>query len=206
MEPLATLDDVTARYPGTLTQDQQGRAAALLTDASTVVRSFTRQQFTAGASTERIRPIGERLYLRQSPVVSVDAVAVVDVLATSGLLTLPLGAWMWDGGQEIWIGALNVVINLPDDIAELLEYEVPLVQVTYTHGYDTIPDPVISVVCSVVVRALDIPGPTGIVSQTVGGLSYRLSPAAQDGVLGLTDAERCLLAPYRRPASTVELR
>lgn len=206
MDPLATLADFTARYAGTLTTDMQARATALLADASTVVRTYTRQQFDLATTVERIRPIGDRVYLHQAPVADVSAVSLVDTLQSGNLLSLPMGAWMWDGGQEVWLGALNTVINLPDDITDLLQYQVPLVEITYTHGYDTNPDAVVTVVCSITGRALDLPGPTGIASQTVGALSYRLSAAAQDGILGLTDSERCMLAPYRRPATTLELR
>lgn len=206
MDPLATLGDLTARYPGTLTTDQQSRALALLGDASTVVRTYTRQTFTTATTTERIRPIGDRALLRQAPVTAVTAVGLVDTLQSGNLVSLPMGAWMWDGGQEVWIGAISTVINLPDDVTELLQYQVPLMEVTYSHGYDAVPDPAIAVVCSIVCRALDLPTSGGVASQTVGALSYRLTAAGQDGVLGLTDSERLLLAPYRRSATTVELR
>lgn len=206
MNPLATPDDVTARYPGTLSADQAARLPSLLADASTVVRSYTRQQFDPATTTERIRPIGERVLLRQRPVTAVTAVAIVDMLQNNNLLALPLGAWIWDGGQEIWIGAINPVINLPDDVTYLLQYETPLMQVTYQHGYGATPDDVVTVVCSMVCRVLDTPGPTSMSSSTVGALAYRLSPAAMDGVLGLTDGEMRMLAPFRRPATTVELR
>lgn len=206
MDALAAPDDVAVRYPGTLSGDQMARVPALLGDASTVVRNYTRQQFSLATTTENIRPIGDRLRLRQAPVTAVTAVSLVDTLTAGSLLPLPMGAWMWDGGQEIWLGAINTLINLPDDITELLQYQTPLVQVVYSHGYDATPDTVVTVVCSMVLRVLDLPGPVSVVSSTIGSLSYRLGVAAQDGVLGLTASEMRMLAPYRRAATTLELR
>jgi len=206
MDPLAASGDVAVRYPGTLTGDQMARVPGLLADASAVVRNFTRQVFTVATTTENIRPIGDRVVLRQRPVSAVTAVSLVDTLYTGNILALPMGAWMWDGGQEVWLGAITSVINLPDDITELLQYQIPLIQVTYAHGFDPMPDDVISVVCSMVCRALDIPGPVSVASSTVGALSYRLGTAAQDGILGMTASEMRMMVPYRRMATTVELR
>jgi hypothetical protein len=205
-EPLALPTDVTNRYAGSLTTEDTTRVPALLADASAVVRSFTRQQFAAATTTERIRPIGSRVRLRQSPVTAVGSLAIVDPLQDGELLVLPVGVWMWDGGQEIWLGEISPVINVPDEATLLLRYGTPLVQVSYTHGYPTVPDDVVTVVCSMVIRTLDTPGPTSMVMSTVDGLTYKLGGTAQDGVLGLTPSEQRVLAPYRRTATTVELR
>ncbi|SRR5437763_3397476 len=206
MSALASTADVESRYPGEMSADNLARLPALLDDASAVVRSYTRQQFTTATTTERIRPIGQTVKLPQKPVTAVNTVSLVDTLQSGNLLALPLGAWMWDGGQEVWIGGANVVINLPDDVSQLLQYQVPLVEVNYTHGYTTVPAEVVAVVCSMVIRFVDVPGPTGMQSQTVGPYGYRLSTTAQEGILSLTASEMRVLAPYRRSATTVELR
>lgn len=206
LPPLANVDDLAARYAGTLTDPQATRAAILLADASTTIRSYTRQTFAVATTTERIRPIGDRIRLRQSPVTGVGAVAIVNQLQTGNLLTLPMGAWLWDGGQEVWLGPLTPIINLPDELIDLLQYQVPLMSVTYTHGEPLVPDGVIAVACSMVIRAIDLPGPTGISSQTIGNLGYSLGGVAGDGALGLTASEKKLLSQYCRHATTVELR
>lgn len=198
--------DVQNRYMGTVSSDNLARLPSLLADASAVVAAYCRQTFTTATTTERIRPIGDRVRLRQSPVATVDSVALVDMLQASQLIMFPLGAWLWDGGQEIWLGGLNTVINLPDQVTHLLQYQTPLMEVTYTHGYADIPEPVVAVVCSMVLRFIDIPASVGMPSTTVGALSYRLSSTAEDGILGLTASEQRTLAPYRRAATTVELR
>ncbi|MBA8925936.1 hypothetical protein BC739_003135 [Kutzneria viridogrisea] len=178
----------------------------LLGDASAVIRQHTRQAFTRAQTTERIRPIGDKAVLPQHPVISVDSVAVVDPLQANNLLPIPLAAWLWDGGQELWLGQMGTVINLPEDTLDLFQFATPLLQVTYTHGWDTIPDIVKAVTCSMVLRSLDLPGPGGIASQTVGPFGYRLSSVAQDGILALSTSEQAMLAPYRRQAVSVELR
>jgi hypothetical protein len=204
--PLATVADVQARYPATLSTADQARVQALLGDASSVIRAYTRQQFTSSQTTDRIRPIGSKALLPQRPVVSVDAVAIVDVLQANNLLPIPLSAWIWDGGSEIWLGQMDVVLNLPEDVLDLYRYNTPLLQVTYTHGYAAIPDAVVAVTCSMVLRNFDLPGAQGVASQQVGPYGYRLSPTGQDGILALSDSERAALAPYRRQLATVELR
>jgi hypothetical protein len=206
MPALASVDDIQARYPGNLAADALTRIAALLDDASAVVRSYTRQQFTQSQTTTRIRPVGHKVILAQRPVTSVDTVSLVDSLQPGGLIALPVGSWMWDGGAELWIGGLDVVVNLPDEVTQLLRYEIPLIEVTYTHGYAEVPADVVSVVCSMVARVIDIPGPVGMQYQTVGPFGYRLSATAQEGILSLTPSEQRVLDVYRRKTRTVELR
>lgn len=137
---------------------------------------------------------------------SVNTVAMVDSLSGGDLITFPVGSWIWDGGAEIWIGGLREVINVPEAVTHFLEYQVPLMEVSYTHGYAQIPDPVVSVICAMIIRYIGIPASTGMPVNRVGEVEYRLSLPAQEGLLGLTDSEMRLLAPYRRPGTTVELR
>lgn len=206
MVPLAALADVQARYPTTIPTADEPRVQQLLADASAVVRTWTRQQFTQQQTTERIRPIGNKVLLPQRPVVSVDSVAIVDVLQPNNLLPIPVAAWLWDGGSELWLGQMDIVVNLPEDVLDLFRYQTPLLQVAYTHGYAQVPDVAVAVTCSMTIRAYDLPGTSGMQAQNVGPFGYRLSAAGQDGILALSDSEKALLAPYRRQAATVELR
>jgi hypothetical protein len=206
VDPLATVADVQARYPATLSTADQARVQALLADASSVVRRFTRQQFTSSQTTDRVRPIGYKARLPQRPVVSVTSVAIVDALQPGNLLPIPFAAWLWDGGDEIWLGQMDTVVNLPEDVLDLYRYNTPLIQVDYTHGYARVPDVVVAVACSMVLRNFDLPGAQGVASQQVGPFGYRLSTTGQDGILALSDSEKAALAPYRRQLATVELR
>jgi hypothetical protein len=206
VQPLATLDDLESRYLGTIASADQPRVLSLLADASAVVRRYTRQQFTKAQTTERIRPVGYKLILPQRPVISVDSISVVDAYQQGQVLPIPLGAALWDGGQELWFGQTNTVINLPEEVLALWEYATPLIQVVYTHGYDQSPDIVIAVVCSMVLRAVDLPSASGMQSQSVGPFRYQLSATAQDGIMSLTASERESLDEFRTKVHTVELR
>lgn len=207
MDPLATLDDLESRYLGTIDSADQPRVLSLLADASAVVRRYTRQQFTKAQTTERIRPVGYRLILPQRPVISVDSIGVVDAYQQGQVLPIPLGAALWDGGQELWFGQTNSVINLPEEVLALWEYATPLVEVVYTHGYEQSPDIVVAVVCSMVLRAVDLPSASGMQSQSVGPFRYQLSATAQDGIMSLTASERESLDVFRaNKIRTVELR
>lgn len=200
MDPLASLADVQARYP--VSPDQEARVGTLLADASTVVRSYTRTDFTVTDTVARIRPIGGRIILPQRPVVAVNSVKVFDY--NENLIVIV--GWMWDGGQEIWLLAGEVVINLAEGLRDLLRYNTPLCQVDYTHGYDAVPSDIVTVVCGMVIRALATPGYGSVQSQTAGPFSQRLSPAAVDGIVGLTASDRAILNGYRTSARTLELR
>jgi hypothetical protein len=58
-----------------------------------------------------------------------------------------------------------------------------------------------------VIRILTAPGLGGVISETVGEYSYRLSDAAAQGTMGVTDAEKKILESYLpRRTSTAELR
>lgn len=202
MEPLATVDDVAADYPGGIPEDDRGRVETLLKRASAVVRSYTGQSFTKETTTERIRPRGDKVILPKRPVVSVESVGVFD-----GTNVLPIVGYMWDGGCEIWLCPGETVINLAADVLDLFRYNTPLVEVAYTHGYDMVPEDIVTVVCGMVARTYASPGVAGTYkSQTVGPFSATLSDAAAQGIAGLTDADRLILNRYRRSTGTVELR
>lgn len=203
LPPLAQVSDVTARLPSSVSVETT-RVAALLTDASAVVRNFTRQQFTTAQTTDKIRPIGYRLRLPQKPVVSVDSLAL---LLFNSATPYPFPGWWWDGSDEVWLVTGDQLINLAEEAVGFLEWQSPVCLVTYTHGYDMSPDDVVGVVCSMVIRTLTAPGLGGVVSEGVGEYNYRLSDAAAQGSMALTVAEQQILKPYRpRKSATAELR
>jgi hypothetical protein len=198
----AAFADVQERYPGTLDASLEPRVNALLTDASTVVRRYTRQTFVKEQTTENLRPVGGKIKLPHRPVISVDGVWVIDYLENKIPVVLPY----WDGGNEIWLLYGQTVINLAEGLRQLFMYNTPLCEVLYTHGYETTPDEVTAVVCSMVIRALSVPGSGAVQSQAGGGFSATLTPAAAAGVLALTQAEKDMLHDFRIKARTVELR
>lgn len=201
LPPLAALADVTNRLPGAVSVDPT-RATALISDASAVVRSYTKQQFTTSQSTERIRPIGFRIKLPQRPVVSVDGLSLLLNNATPA----PFPGWYWDGSDEVWLLGESQIINLAEELLYTLRYETPVAEITYTHGYDTVPDDVVAVVCSMVTRTLTAPGLGGVVSEGVGEYTYRLSDTAVQGALTMTESEKAVLSSYRKRTTAIEAR
>lgn len=201
LPPLATPDDVQARMFRDLSVAEFGRVEVMLTDASAVIRNYTRQLFTSTRATERIRPIGYRLRLPHRPVVTVHSVMLV-VRET----LIPATGYIYDGADEIWLTDPGQIINLPETAYEWLATHTPVAEVDYTSGYATTPPDVVGVACSMITRSLSAPGAGGIISEAVGEYTYRLSDAAAQGPLTLTDTEKAILAAYRRPGVAVELR
>jgi hypothetical protein len=203
LPPLAQVRDVTNRLPGSA-EVEPIRLTALLADASAAVRRFTKQTFTVTQSTVNLRPVNHRLRLNDRPVISVDDVSLWSQGATT---PSSFAGWFWDGGNEIQLPSPDQVVNLSEDVADILRWQTPIFQVTYTHGYAEIPEDVVAVVCSMATRIITAPSVGGLISETVGEFTYRLSDAAAQGAMALTDAEKKILASYRpTPMTSIELR
>lgn len=203
LPPLASVDDIVVRVPSAVDVPVD-RTTALIADASAVVRSFTRQQFTVSQTTDRIRPIGYRVRLPQRPVVSVDGLSL---LLLNNVVPQPFPGWWWDGSDEVWLVTGDQVINLAEELQFALRWQTPICLVQYTHGYTTTPDDVVTVIGSMVTRALGAPGMGGVVQEGAGQFTYRISDVAAQGVVALNDAEKEILKRYRPYRNaTAELR
>ena len=201
LPPLATLSDVEDRMFRDLSAAEVARVDVMLTDVSAVVRNYTKQLFTVTRATERIRPIGYRIRLPHRPVVTVHSVSLI----IEGI-PMPAIGYIYDGADEIWLSEAGQIINLAETAYEWLATNTPVAEVDYTSGYDTVPADVVGVVCSVINRAMSAPGAGGIISEAVGEYTYRLSNAAAQGPLTLTQTEKDILGAYRRAGTNVELR
>jgi hypothetical protein len=203
LKPLVTVTDVTDRLPSTVMVEEK-RVAALIADASAAARRISKQEFTIRQSTVGIRPIGYKLRLPQSPVISVDEISI---RLPNSLTTVTIPGWYWDGSDEVWLTDGGSIINLAEELLFVLQWQTPTCLTTYTHGYTEVPDDVVGVVCSMVNRIITAPGLGGVISESVGEYSYRLSDAAAQGTMGLTEAETKILRSYiPRKTSTAELR
>lgn len=192
MEPLATDIDVIERLRGrTLTAGETESLDALLVDASATVRRGAGGQIISRAtSTMRLPVKSGRVRLPQRPVVSVTA--VTDIAGN------PL-VHSWDG-----LDMVTVQSNVDSWSAEPWRNGIRAVDVTFVHGYDPVPDEVIGVVCSVVLRALGRPVDGGATqSETIAGYSYTVGVIGAAGPMGLLPAEREILAPYGRVVGSV---
>lgn len=201
---LANLTDIEDRLGRDLTADETTRTQAMLSDASVVVRSYCRRDFSAGTGTVRLRPRGDKVALPQRPVRAVNSVHAIQDFAGSEMST-PLLFWSWPGGFEVFIGDnYGPVINGP-----YIDWDHPdtWVDVDYDYGFLTVPDDIITVVANMVVRNLTVPAGGLVDMETVGPYNVRYSTFTSAGPLGLSDADRQVLNRYRTTTSrTVELR
>ena len=203
MSALASQTDIEARLGRNLTSEEAARIRALLDDASALVRSYTNQTFEhVDDDTVTLPATGGRIVLPGRPVSAVSR-----VVAVGGNLALPdftLADWAFDGIDTIKIGDGAAIINLPevwwDDDGYPGTY-----QVTYSHGYATVPPDVLSVVCGMVTRVFQ--NPSNLRSETVGSYSVTYTIPATGEALGinLSRYEKKILDRYRRTASTVRV-
>ena len=203
LPPLADLDDVEDRMGRDLTPEEQRKAQAMLLDASAVIRSYCRRDFTAGSSTIRLRPRGNKVILPQKPVVAVQSVSTVVSFGTFTWVT-PTPSWSFAGGNEVYFIDPEIVYNGP---AIALDDENLWIEVTYTHGYSEVPFDITSVCANLVLRNFTIPGGGIVDLETVGPYTVRYANFAGGGPLALSGGDRDILNRYRSSgALTIELR
>lgn len=192
METLATVDDLQDRMSVDATD--YARADALLKDASASVRRYTGQDFTETDSTVTLKVRNGRVRLPQRPVT-----AVASVLDANG--NTVNHTWL-DGDEWVTVGS-----NVFDSWAfEPWRNGYSKVTVTYTHGYETIPDEIIGVVCQIAARAYGRPAEdTGMSSESIDGYSYSTGAAAAAGGFGMLPDERLTLEPYRRGLGSIRV-
>ena len=206
---LASTSDIELRLGRVMTDAERARAAALLTDATALIRSYTRQQFTAVAGdVVNLRPVGTRIRLPQRPVTAVSDVTAIGWAGIPNLV-LPFGFWGFDGIDTIEIAPFNTDIWLNLPIVQLQGTLPDTYRVTYSHGSSVVPDDVIAVCCSMVLRVLMSPSRVeGMGQERIGEYSYQIMHTA--GAAGasarLTEQDKDALAKYRRSMHTIEVR
>lgn len=193
MASLATTDDLAERLGITLDDD---RAQAVLDDVSAVVRAYTGQTFDLIEDhTVRLRARNGSVRLPQSPVIEVTAVANVDGDSIE---------FTWDAGSSVEIAGLGSPLNAFE--VEPFRNRAPWVDVTYSHGYNTIPADVKAVVCQMAGRAYGRTADTaGVTQESIAGYSYSVGAAAAAGPMGMLPDERRILDAYRRPIGTIRV-
>lgn len=205
LAPLATVQDVQARMPRTLTAADNARVNALLADASNLVRAFARQKFTVDTTQRVFRPVDNQIVLQERPVISVDSLARV---GPDGKTMMPFSIWTFDGIATIMLGPPSMLINAPEVWTDVdWFWRNVTYMVGYTHGYTVIPEDVVGVVANMACRVLLAPGAPGMVTETIGGYSYRMADGFPTAMVSLTAEDRETLSAYRaRRNRTVELR
>ncbi|MFF0277451.1 hypothetical protein [Streptomyces sp. NPDC004330] len=198
LPPLASVADLAAMLNRTFTAAQEAQAQALLDQASSIVRSYLRQDITRATTTDtftlrRADPVQHRcggvVTLPQRPVVDIVSVSV-NGTATSD--------WWQDGN--------DLLLRSPAWTHPPAAHAPPQVEVTYTHGWDRVPGDITAIVMQAATRVMV--NPSGIRSETVGGESVTyLVPSTGEflGVL-LSRTEMKALDRYRRTSGTVAVR
>ena len=187
LPPFATAADLAA---STQADIPEATADLALASASAVIRSWTRQTITRVTDdVVSLRVLDEcELVLPQRPVVSVSQVRVN---------SLVLQDWVLSGDRLLRTGGWR---RLPGTTT----YPDPgLVEVTYTHGWDEIPDDV-RMVC-LDLASTTVTNPSGLRSVSIDDYS-RTFASETLGSGSLSEAHRSLLTAYRRRFGTVATR
>jgi hypothetical protein len=165
-------------------------AELALASASAVIRKWTRQTITRVADdTAILRVIDcDELVLPQRPVVSVSEVKVN---------SLVLHDWVLSVDRLLRTGGWH---RLPGTTT----YPDPgLVQVTYTHGWEEIPDEVRAVCLDL--ASATLVNPSMLRQETIDDYS-RTFASETLGAGSLSDAHKTLLGDYRRRVGVMGLR
>lgn len=193
MANLATAQDLEDRLGRDLTAVEQARADAALADASAKVRSYTGQFLELATTTDTVRVRRGVVVLPQVPVSGVSA--VVDLNGN------PI-SYSWDGIDRVRVGA-NVL-----DTFSFEPWRTPIatVKVTSTHGYATIPDDIVAITCSMVLRAFGVdPTQASTVQEGIGPATRTIGSIGAAGAVGLLPAEMETLNGYRRIGGWVQI-
>lgn len=213
MADLATTQDLEARLGRSLTASEAAKAAALLQDASALIRAYTRRTFTAVMHDKvRLRPVGARIRLPNRPVSAVHSVTAIGWAGVHDIL-LPAGAWGWDGIDTIELAPLSTEVWLSLPTLELGQDLPDTYEVDYDHGDNVVPDAVVAVCCGMVLGVLLAPSPVeGMIGERIGKYSYQMMQEVGGGSPGasvrLREADKELLrqAGYGpRTVGTVEV-
>lgn len=199
LDPLAQQTDVEDNLGRTLTAGEITRASTLLNRASQLIRSYTGLTFTLVTDDVAVMRItAGRVRLPQRPVTAVSKVALVGYDGVQRY-TVP---FIWDGLDEVTMFGDYLVLNLPEILHDVYTHTA---EITYSHGYATVPDDIRDLTAEVVARVYQSPSTPGVQYQTAGPFSVRVADGYGSGQVVLTDADKQLLddGGYRRGAFTV---
>ncbi|MFG2618033.1 hypothetical protein ACGFXC_10435 [Streptomyces sp. NPDC048507] len=219
LPPLARPFDLADRLGRSLTPEEMARSSAVLADASALVRSYTRQEFTFQPQAVTIqRPVGNLLRLPQTPVHAVWAVHMrtgwPSPIISDGqpapampCMLMPPHTWSFDGVDTVALWIHGGWLNAPESWTDPdWDRETSTYTVTYAYGYETVPPDVMATVCGMALRVLLAPSmAAGMLSERIGNYSYQQA-AGGGAAVTLTQADRDALAVYRRKATTIQAR
>jgi hypothetical protein len=192
MTALATIDDLTAlgADPALVTEE-------MLEQASARFRSEAHHQITEQAYTFIMRPAGGLVKLTRVPVVSVDTVKMLNSDGTPGTA---LAGWTFDGIDLLDVNGItgDAWVNGPSSWSGNVE-------VTWTAGFDPVPEDVRWAVAAMVKRASEA-GTSGVTSEQIGDYSRSFGGYSASGAYSLSKDERETAAKYRPRNTSMPVR
>lgn len=196
MTSFATTDDLASYLQATV---DPASAQLALDLATALIQNETRQTLSY-ISDDTVILAGNSavLLLPERPVVGTPVV--------NGLV--PSAVYRFDPPDRLTYGvpsgnlAAAQYANGPDPVYGVWPLQV---SVTYSHGYQTIPDDIRGVCISVAARAYS--NPSGLRGETIGSYSVQYAGAGDILVPGisLSDTEKKILGKYRRRAASLVL-
>lgn len=192
---LATITELETRLGHSV---DSARGQALLSDASSVVRGYTRQTLSRVVDdTVVLRYIKGRVVLPERPC---DKPTLVERADGTGVI--PAISWWWSGLNEVEFYNDSLVANGP-----YYRHAMRMVKVTYSHGYTEIPGDIVMIVCQMVGRVLDgaISTP-GLRSEAIDDYKVDLGGYLSSGTIALVPEEKLILDRYRNRVGSVGLR
>lgn len=204
LPPLATADDLTARLGRELTAFESSRVDALLRDSSALIRRYCRRSFLYEEDdTVTLMADAGEIKLPGKPVIEVKS-----VVAKSGLPNvpdIPVTWYVFDGIETVTVmdAAASGLINLPEIWYMYGTFPGTFI-VTYSHGYPEYPDDVVAVCANSVISVLQAPNmASGIIGETIGPYSYRLTRSGGGIAVALSDSDLDALKDYRDRYGTI---
>lgn len=173
---LATLPQLEDHLGQSFDAPTEIRALQALENASSIVQTYTGQDFTEATTSETfIYGVDRVLRLSQRPVTAVTSVTVDGIPWSADLWDFTSDGWIYEPGGIIgrWFGS----------------WRGASVTVTYTHGYTTVPADVVGTVLGLSARILD--NPTALGRESIGTSSQDYAPQE------LTPLEKLTLDTYR---------
>ena len=194
MTDLASVDDVADLLGLDSSGLNEAQAAAMLAQASAKFRAEAFCDFTAETSTVVLRVTGATVSLPQRPVTEVTSVNAVN---SDGTSDTALVGWLFDGISTISVDDQAWVINGPNLC------RTDTVEVTWDHGFTTVPEDVRWAVASMAARAISSPAPAGVTGETIGAYSYRTGLGTASFAASMTPDEVKIAHRYRPHISTM---
>lgn len=171
----ASTDDFAAMLGISLTANEEDRATTLLALASGLIREAANGQTISLVTDDvytRKGTTDQRILLPQRPVVAVSSVTLDGAALTAD------SDWYLDGDELVRRTATLVTpaVLEAETLSAGFGYEWQTLEITYTHGFETIPNLVRTIALEAVVRAWVNPG--RLIQQTVAGTETTFAPYA----------------------------